>query len=211
MGLRSWYEEAVLPKAITFACGQPEIMQLRRDIMPLATGHVFELGCGGGLNQSLLERDRVASFSGLDPNPALLEKAREQARARGLAADIRAGVGENIPFGDGAFDSVVCSFTLCSVADQARVLAELRRVLRPGGNLLFLEHGKAPDPEPARWQRRIEPVWKRMMGNCHLTRDIGPAIRRAGFDVRPIGQAYMPKTPRWAGWVEWGEARRAGA
>ena len=210
MGVRAWYEETILPRMICLGCGQQEVRALRREVVPLARGHVFELGCGGGLNQGLLDRQVVTSFSGIDPNGELLARARRNATAVGLSSDIRHGIGEDIPFGDGRFDTVLCTFTLCSVGDQAQVLAELRRVLKPGGRLLYLEHGRAPDPEPARWQRRIEPAWKQVMGNCHLTRDIGTAIRRGGFEVDPIGQGYFEKMPRWAGWMEWGVARRAG-
>jgi len=210
MGIRSWYEETILPKMITAACGQEEIAQLRAKVVPLAEGRVFELGCGGGLNQIHYDRERVTAFAGIDPSAALLEGARARAKEQGWDADIRQGKGEDIPFADSAFDTVVCTYTLCSVGDHARVMAEMRRVLKPGGRLLFLEHGKAPDRGPAKWQRRIEPVWKRAMGNCHLTREIGSALRGAGFEVEPLGQEYFPKMPRWAGWMEWGTARRAG-
>lgn len=168
------------------------------------------MGCGGGFNQQHYDAGAVTSFSGVDPNGSLLDAARERARERGWDADIREGVGEAIPFGDGSFDTVVCTYTLCSVQDPEKVLAEMRRVLKPRGRLLFLEHGKAPDPGPARWQRRIEPVWKHLAGNCHLTRDIGGSIRKSGFEIEPIGQSYFDKAPRWAGWMEWGVARRAG-
>lgn len=211
MGLARWYDRVVLPKVVAAGCGTDDVARLRREVVPLASGAVFELGCGGGYNQALYDHGRVTSLSGIDPNPALLAAARDRARASGLTADLREGVGESIPFGDGAFDTVVCTYTLCSVVSPARVLAEMRRVLKPGGRLLFLEHGRAPDPGPAKWQRRIEPVWKHIAGNCHLTRDVGHTIRRAGFDVEPIGRGYFEKAPRWAGWMEWGSARRAGA
>ncbi|MEN7536376.1 class I SAM-dependent methyltransferase [Aurantiacibacter flavus] len=211
MGLGAWYDAQVLPRVIAMACGSDDVAQLRREVVPLARGAVFELGCGGGFNQQLYDPAQVTSFAGIDPNANLLEAARGRAQAHGLSADIRAGVGEDIAFADGAFDAVVCTYTLCSVGDQARVLAELRRILKPGGRLIYLEHGRAPDPEVARWQRRIEPVWKRLAGNCHLTREIGAAIRTAGFEVGPVGQDYFAKAPRWAGWMEWGTARRAGA
>jgi SAM-dependent methyltransferase len=132
------------------------------------------------------------------------------ARAKGWETDIRHGVGEDIPFQDGSFDTVVCTYTLCSVADQPRAIAEMRRILRPGGQLLFLEHGRAPDSGPRKWQRRIEPVWKRLAGNCHLTRQVGAALRGGGFADEPLGQCYLPGAPRWAGWMEWGVGRKAG-
>ena len=210
MALRDWYEEHVLSRFIRLACADPKIMALRAEVVPLAEGKVFELGVGGGLNQEFYDPARVTSFAGIDPGGKLLDYARTAAREKGWEADIRQAAGEAIPFPDASFDTVVSTYTLCSVDDQAQVLAELRRILKPGGRLLFLEHGRAPDPGPAKWQRRIEPVWKRVMGNCHLTREIGGALRRAGFEVEPIGRDYMPKTPRWAGWMEWGAARRYG-
>ena len=210
MGLGEWWDAHAVPRLIRVACAQPQMMKARSRIVPRAHGDVFELGCGGGLNLSLIDPARITSFAGLDPSAALLEDTRRAAVERGLAADIRAGVGEAIPFADASFDTVVTTFTLCSVQDQAQVLREIRRVLRPGGTALFLEHGGAPDVGVAKWQRRIEPVWKHIAGGCHLTRPISAAYRDAGFAVEPGGARYVPKTPRWAGWIEWGVARAGG-
>ena len=210
MGLKHWYEEKILSKFITKACGQENITRLRAQVVPLAEGRVLELGCGGGLNQPLYDHGKVTSLAGIDPGEALLDGARERAKEQGWDVDFRLGVGEDIPFPDGEFDTIVCTFTLCSVQDQSRVIAELRRVLKPGGKLLYLEHGRAPDATPQKWQRRLEPVWKPLMGNCHLTREIGAALRKSGFETQAIGQGYQPDVPRWAGWMEWGAARRLG-
>lgn len=210
MALRDWYEDHVLSRFIKCACGDPKIMALRAEVIPLAEGRVFELGVGGGLNQQFYDSARVTAFAGIDPGGKLLDYAKAAANEKGWQADIRQARGEAIPFPDESFDTVVSTYTLCSVDDQAQVLSELRRILKPGGKLLFLEHGHAPDPAPAKWQRRIEPVWKRVMGNCHLTRPIAAAVRDAGFTVQPMGERYMPKMPHWAGWMEWGEARKAG-
>lgn len=211
MGLGQLYDRHVMPRMITLACGQKAVTRRRRDVVPLAEGKVFELGCGGGLNQTLYDTSRITSFSGIDPHEALLAGARAQAAAKGWDVDIRQGVGEDIPFRDGTFDTVVCTYTLCSVQDPGQVMAEMRRILRPGGKLLFLEHGRAPDPDVAKWQDRIEPLWKPLAGGCHLTRPIGSALRGAGFAVEPLGQAYLDKTPRVLGWMEWGVARKEGA
>lgn len=210
MGLQQWYDAHLMPKLVTFACGQGQVMKRRSQLVPLATGDVFELGCGGGLNQEFYQTNLVSSFSGIDPHAGLLENARARATARGWDHNIREGVGEKIPFRDSSFDTVVCTFTLCSVDDPGQVMSEMRRILRPGGRLLFLEHGRAPDSDVARWQDRIEPVWKRIAGGCHLTRPIGAALRGAGFEVEPMGQGYLPKAPRFAAWNEWGIARKAG-
>ncbi|MBN8843475.1 MAG: class I SAM-dependent methyltransferase [Sphingomonadales bacterium] len=207
--MASWWERHGVPRLIKCACSQGQIMKARSKVVPNAAGHVLELGCGGGINMEFYDPARVTSFTGLDPSPELLAMSRAAAAARGMDADIQGGVGEAMPFESGRFDTVVTTFTLCSVADQAAVLGEIRRVLKPGGTALFLEHGGAPDPEVAKWQRRIEPLWKRIGGNCHLTRPIGNAYEKAGFAVERQGAAYMPKTPRPFGWVEYGTAHAA--
>lgn len=211
MGLGAWYERHVMPRLITCACSQGQVMKRRSAVVPRAVGDVFELGCGGGINHDFYDAQAITSYAGIDPHEGLLDGARAAARAKGWAADLRAGRGEAIPFGDSSFDCVVCTFTLCSVDDPQQVMGEMRRILRPGGQVLFLEHGRAPDAGVLRWQERIEPAWKRLAGGCHLTRPIGAALRGAGFAVEPIGQGYTPKAPRFAGWMEWGIARKAGA
>lgn len=210
MGVSDWYDAHIMPRLIRCACGTGQVMKRRAAVVPLATGDVFELGCGGGINHEFYNRDAVTSYAGIDPHEALLEDAHKAARAKGWPADIRQGVGEDIPFSSRSFDTVVCTFTLCSVSEPERVLSEMQRILRPGGKVLFLEHGRSPDAEVAVWQDRIEPVWKRLAGGCHLTRPIGSAFRGAGFEVEPLGQGYLPKAPKFAMWNEWGAARKPG-
>ncbi|QDM40382.1 class I SAM-dependent methyltransferase [Altererythrobacter sp. TH136] len=210
MGLKTFYEEAILSRLIRCACGDPKIMRLRAKLVPLAEGKVFELGVGGGLNQPFYDPQRVTAFAGIDPGANLLDLAKQAALEKGWESDIRHGHGEDIPFADDSFDTVVSTFTMCSVDDQRQVLAELLRILRPGGRFLYLEHGRAPDPAPARWQRIIEPAWKRMMGNCHLTRPVSSAIADAGFAIQPAGERYLEKMPRWVGWMEWGVGIKQG-
>ena len=208
MGLKNWYEANIMPRLITCACSQGQVMKRRSAVVPLAQGDVFELGCGGGINHTFYDAGAISSYAGIDPHEGLLAGAREAARAKGWAADIRAGRGEAIPFADASFDCTVCTFTLCSVDDPQAVMHEMRRVLRPGGTLLFLEHGRAPDAPVRRWQERIEPVWKRLAGGCHLTRPITSALAGAGFAVEQLGEGYTPQAPRFAGWMEWGIAHK---
>ncbi|PLK25783.1 class I SAM-dependent methyltransferase [Novosphingobium sp. TH158] len=203
----SWWERVVVPRIVRCGCGSEHIMELRREVVPLASGSVFELGCGGGLNQSFYDTGKVTAFSGIDPSSTLLDFARQEAAKKGWQADIREGVGEEIPFAAASFDTVVCTYTLCSVNDPARVLAEVKRVLKPGGQLLFLEHGRSPDPGIARWQERIDPLWSRLFGNCHLSRPVGTSIGGAGLSVEPMGEQYMDG-PRFVSWMEWGRAIR---
>lgn len=211
MGFKSWYEATIMPKLITCACSQGQVMKRRAAVVPRAKGDVFELGCGGGINQEFYDVEAVSSYAGIDPHEGLLDAARKAAQKNGWSAEIRAGVGEAIPFDDNSFDTCVCTFTLCSVQDPAQVLSELRRILRPGGEALFLEHGRAPDAGVAKWQDRIEPIWKPMAGGCHLTRPITSAVDKAGFEVEPVGEGYTPGAPKFAGWMEWGVARKVGA
>ena len=210
MSLRQWYDAHIMPRLVTCACSQGQVLKRRAGLIPLARGDVFELGCGGGINQQFYDASAITSYAGIDPHAGLLEGTIAESEAKGWPADIREGVGEDIPFPDRFFDTVVCTFTLCSVEDPARVLSEMRRILRPGGQALFLEHGRAPDADVAKWQDRIEPYWKPIAGGCHLTRPIGSAFRGAGFEVEPLGQGYLPKAPKFAGWNEWGVARKPG-
>ncbi|MGB7374501.1 class I SAM-dependent methyltransferase [Pontixanthobacter sp.] len=209
MALQNWWNTHGVPRLIKLACGAPPIMELRAKIVPLARGDVFEIGCGGGINQRFYSPAAITRYAGIDPGGKLLDYARAAARQHGWDADIKDGIGEDIPFEDSSFDTVVCTYTMCSVHDQARVVREMRRILRPGGKLLFLEHGRAPDANVAKWQDRIEPVWKPLAGGCHLTRPITSAVRDGGFVVEPMGERYAPGTPKPVGWMEWGVGIKA--
>ena len=208
--IKRFYDAHIMPRLIRTLCSTGLVMKRRSFVVPLAKGDVFELGCGGGINHEFYDISAISSYSGIDPHEGLLDNARAAALAKGWPADIRQGVGEAIPFPDSSFDSVVCTFTLCSVDEPSQVLSEMRRILRPGGVALFLEHGRSPDADVAKWQDRIEPIWKPLAGGCHLTRPIGSAFRGAGFEVEPLGQGYLPKAPKFAMWNEWGVARKVG-
>lgn len=207
--MATFYERRILPKLLTCACASPPMMKQRAKIVPLAEGRVLELGVGMGLNLALYDAGKVSRVSGVDPAAELRAQAMAAPRDPRLEVSIEDGVAEALPFENAAFDCVVCTFTLCSVHTPASALAEARRVLKPGGRFLFCEHGLAPDPDVAKWQRRIEPLWKRLAGGCHLTRPVTSAIAAAGFQVERSQTMYLPGTPRFAGWNEWGAARVA--
>ena len=200
-----WWDRHVVPRLITCACGQPVIAEIRQAVVPQAAGDVLEIGCGGGLNLPFYDWSRITRLTGIDPSPELLARTKASAARIGTNPELLLGGGEAIPAGDATFDAVVMTYTLCSVGSPEAVLREIRRVLRPGGTVYFGEHGAAPDESVARWQRRIEPVWKHIAGGCHLTRPIGESYRRAGFMVESTSH-YAPKTPRPMGWMEWGRA-----
>jgi SAM-dependent methyltransferase len=184
-------------------------MKQRAKVVPLATGRVLELGIGGGKNLQFYDPAKVTSVDGVDPSAELRAIAIAAPRAPGLDVAVRDGTAEDLPFADGSFDTIVCTFTLCSVHTPAAALAQARRVLKPGGTLLFSEHGLAPDAGVQAWQRRIEPLWKKIAGGCHLTRPVTAAIAAAGFTVTETHSMYLPGTPRFAGWSEWGSATPA--
>lgn len=207
--MASLYDRYVLPKLLGLACSTRPIMRQRQKVVPNAQGRVLELGIGMGRNLAFYDPAKVKEVVGVDPSPELRQAALDAPRPDGLAVRIEDGTAEALPFEDKSFDTVVCTFTLCSVCTPAAALAEARRVLKPGGRFLFCEHGLAPDPEVAKWQRRIEPVWKRIAGGCHLTRPVATAIAASGFKLGKVETMYLPKSPRFAGWNEWGWAARS--
>ena len=206
--MTSFYDRHIMPRLIACACASRPIMKQRAKVVPQAAGRVLELGVGGGLNLNYYDPAKVSGVFGVDPSAALRQRAEAAPRPPGLAVEVRAGTAEALPFEAQSFDCVVCTFTLCSVASPGQALDEARRVLKPGGRLLFCEHGLAPDADVRRWQARVEPVWKRLAGGCHLTRPIASAIALSGFTVDQVETLYLPKTPRILGWNEWGVATR---
>jgi ubiquinone/menaquinone biosynthesis C-methylase UbiE len=205
--MASLYDRFVLPWVINCACGAPSIAHQRAKVVPEAQGRVLELGMGSGLNLPFYDAGKVTHVEGLEPSPELRKMA--EGKGAGLDLAITDGRAEALPFESASFDTVVCTYTLCSVQDPAAALAESRRVLKPGGRLMFCEHGAAPDLNVEVWQRRIEPLWKVIAGGCHLTRPVAKAITAAGFHIERHDQMYVPDTPRWAAWTEWGVAAPA--
>jgi len=201
------WDKYAVPRIIKFACTQPAVMKDRSKIVPRAEGDVLELGCGGGINLQFYDRARVNKLTGLDPSAELLDYTRDEAKRHEFDMEILDGIGEAMPFADASFDTVLTTFTLCSVQDGKQVLSEMRRVLKPGGKILYLEHARAPDRGPEKWQQRIEPIWKHIAGGCHLHRPVSKLFEAEGFVLAENDGHYAPKTPRWLGWMEFGEAR----
>lgn len=205
--MTSFYDRHIMPRLIGCACSTSAVMKQRGKVVPLAAGRVLELGVGGGLNLSFYNPYTVSEVVGVDPSAELRQQAMAAVRADGIGLSVLDGRAEALPFEDASFDTVVCTFTLCSVRSPVTALTEARRVLKPNGQFLFCEHGLSPDAGVARWQRRIEPVWKRLAGGCHLTRPVGETLRQAGLAVERIETMYLPGAPKVLGWNEWGLAR----
>jgi SAM-dependent methyltransferase len=203
----SLYDRFVLPPLINLACSCRPIERQRDKVAPQAAGVVLELGFGSGLNLPHYDAAKVEKLYALEPSEGMLARARRAAASARFPVEILPETAEAISLPAASVDTVLVTYSLCTIPDAVAALEGARRVLRPGGRLLFCEHGLAPDEGVRRWQRRIEPVWRVMAGGCHLTRDIPDLIRRAGFAIERLDTMYLPKSPRWAGFNYWGEAR----
>jgi ubiquinone/menaquinone biosynthesis C-methylase UbiE len=199
------YERFVLPRVLDFAMRQEPISRQRAKVVPLASGRVLEIGIGSGLNLRYYERSRVEKLWGLDPSLELQKVARRRATEAGIDVEFLALSSESIPLDDASVDTVVTTYTLCTIPDAPRALQEMRRVLRPGGRMLFSEHGRAPDEGVKRWQDRLNPVWKKIGGGCNLNRPMADLIADAGFALRGLETMYLPG-PRPMTYTYWGAA-----
>jgi ubiquinone/menaquinone biosynthesis C-methylase UbiE len=199
------YERWVLPTCLDLVMRQPLLDKYRRAVVTTADGRVLEVGIGSGLN--LHHYGEQARFvCGIDPSPALLAKAGRRAATARVRTALAIGSATSIPLGDGAVDTVVMTWTLCSIPDPLAALREMRRVLKPGGRLLFVEHGLAPEPGVARWQRRLTPVWRHLAGGCHLDRKVDDLMRTAGFTLSELHNEYA-EGPRPMTYMYQGAAR----
>jgi ubiquinone/menaquinone biosynthesis C-methylase UbiE len=185
MGL---YQDHVLPHLVNVSMRNRMLAPYRQRLLSQAEGRVLEIGVGSGLNLPFYS-DRTSEVVGLDPHPKLLAMARS--RSSRIPLTTVEGSAESIPLDDGSVDTVVTTWTLCSVPEVARALAEMRRVLKPSGRLLFVEHGLAREESVQRWQHRLTPFWKRFTGGCHLDRAVAALIEQAGFDIVHLETGYM--------------------
>lgn len=185
------YERHLLPRVIDLACGVKPVSRKRQNLIPRAAGRVLEIGIGTGLNLPFYRSERVTELIALDPAQQMHGRARKRADAAGLKVRLLGLSAERIPLDDGEIDTVVTTFTLCSIPDPAPAVAEMRRVLKPGGELIFCEHRLAPTDGVQRWQRRLNPVWGKIGGGCQLDRDI-PALLGAQFDLTQMVTGYIP-------------------
>jgi SAM-dependent methyltransferase len=204
-----FYDRYILPPLIDMACGARPIGKQRAKIVPSASGLVLELGFGSGHNLPHYDRAKVTRLYALEPSPGMLVRARRIAAASDLPVEILPETAETLSLGPASVDTVVVTYSLCTIPDPAAALEAARRALKPGGRLLFCEHGRAPDAKVQRTQARIEPIWKRIAGGCHLTRDIPALVKGAGFRIDQLETMYLPSTPQWAGFNTWGVAEAA--
>lgn len=202
-----FYERRILPKLIDSACGTTPTRRQREKVVPQAEGRVLEIGIGSGLNLPHYDAERVTHLFGLEPSPEMRQIAAERVGQLRFPFEFIDLPGEEIPLENDSVDTVVTTFTLCTIPDAQTALEGMRRVLKPDGKLLFCEHGEAPDAGVLAWQNRINPVWKKIGGGCNLNRRIFSLIEEAGFVLEQADSMYLPGTPRVFGFNYWGVAK----
>lgn len=203
MGL---YDRYVLPHIVNCVCGSAVIEHQRRLVVPSARGRVLEIGFGSGLNLAHYDRTQVKWIWALEPSAPTRELAAPRISRSNLDVRLLDLRGEDLPLPDESVDTVVMTYTLCTIPGATAALKHMRRVLRPGGKLLFCEHGAAPDPGVRRWQDRLDPLWNRLTGGCHLNRPMTGLITASGFRLDDVQTAYLPGTPKIAGYNTCGTA-----
>ncbi len=201
-----FYENRILPHMIDLTCGASPILKQREKVVPLAEGRVLEVGMGSGINLQYYDPSKVEFVFGLEPSEGMRRKAQKNLAASPVEVRWLDLPGEEIPLDDKSVDCVVLTFTLCTISDFREALAQMRRVLKPGGTLLFCEHGEARDEAVRRWQSRINPIWKKIAGGCNLNRPIPSCLEDAGFAIAKLETMYLPGTPKIAGYNYWGSA-----
>ncbi|HVY90768.1 MAG TPA: class I SAM-dependent methyltransferase [Hyphomonadaceae bacterium] len=203
-----FYSRHIAPALVDCACGTKPIAYQRRKLIPQAQGVVLEIGAGGGRNFALYDRAKVSQLIALEPEAAMVKRGRERT-PDGLKIEWIERGAEAAGVAPQSVDTIVTTYTLCTIPDAVSALSALRPALKPGGQLLFCEHGSAPDEDVRKWQKRIEPVWRPLAGGCHLTRDVEAMIGSAGWRITKAERMYLPGTPKWAGYNVWGAASPA--
>ena len=193
-------------RIISFACGTKPFMIQRTKIIPFAKGNVLEIGIGSGLNIPLYDTDLVKKIVGVDPSAEMHSLAKERINESPVSVEFISADAAEIPLQDQSIDTIVCTYTLCTVSNPQQVLKEVKRLLKPGGKFLFSEHGNAPDENVVNFQRKLEPIWKFLADGCHLTRSIPDLLDESDMRIDKIETMYLPKTPRFVGYNYWGMA-----
>ena len=191
-GLMGFYDKFLLPRVVHFTCGLKPAMKQREKVVPHAVGRVLEIGIGSGLNIPFYDSEQVTHLWGLDPSADMWAIAKKNAEEHHLDAEFIESGAESIPLESGIVDTVVMTYTMCTIPHVHQALEEVRRVLKPGGRLLFCEHGEAPDRNVQLWQRRMNPVWNVLGGGCNLNHPIPRLLETAGFTSNDMKTMYIP-------------------
>jgi ubiquinone/menaquinone biosynthesis C-methylase UbiE len=201
----SLYEKYFLPKLLDCCCGMEGFQKKRAQVIPQASGRVLEIGIGSGLNFDFYDFNKVTEVVGVDPAVSSTTIAKSRASQYNSKISFIETTAESINLESSTFDSVVIGYSLCTIPDPMKALAEAYRLLKPGGSLFFMEHGLAPEPNVQKWQHRISPIWKKIAGGCNLNRNIEEIILAGGFEFRDLKKKYI-KGPKIASFIYYGEA-----
>ncbi|HTO40117.1 MAG TPA: class I SAM-dependent methyltransferase [Rhizomicrobium sp.] len=204
-----FYDRHILPPLLSAMMGTKPIRYQRRKVVPRAEGRVLEIGFGAGHNLPFYDPQKVTHLWALEPSRQMRARAAGLVAASPLTIDFLDLEAESIPLDDEAADTILITYTLCTIPDVMQALAGMRRVLKPNGRMIFCEHGAAPDENVRRWQNRIDPLWQKIAGGCHLSRSIPQLIQDSGFHIADMETMYLPGTPRFAGFNSWGSATKA--
>lgn len=185
------YEQYCLPHLVGFACNLPVVRAQRQRIVPLAYGRVLEVGMGTGLNIPFYDAEKIDHLYGLEPSAAMRSKAAPALARAPFPIEWLSLPGEEIPLDDRSVDTIVLTYTLCTIAGWQQAIAQMRRVIKPGGKLIFSEHGESPDDSVRRWQHRLNPLWSRLAGGCQLSRPIDRCIESGGFRLDSLETGYL--------------------
>ncbi|MBT7642688.1 MAG: class I SAM-dependent methyltransferase [Rhodobiaceae bacterium] len=202
-----FYDKFILPRFIGTACGTKPVMRQRQKVVPHCEGRVLEIGMGTGHNLEFYDPKKVDMVFGLEPAPDMVKRAKPLAEKVDFPVEFIDLPGEEIPLEDNSVDTVLLTYTLCTIPDTLKAMQNMRRVLKPGGKLLFSEHGRAPDAAVEKWQNRLNGAWGKIAGGCHINRDIPTLIEAGGFKITDMDQMYVPSTPRVVGYTYWGSAQ----
>lgn len=200
------YEKYILPKAIDWACDQSPSRKQRAKVVPMAIGNVLEIGIGSGLNLPFYDKEAIKHLTAIEPSIEVWNKRKVDVKDIPFDFEFIQAYAENIPADNNSFDTIVITYTLCSIPDLQSAFEEIKRVLKPNGQLIFCEHGKAPDEAVEKWQNRINPVWKRIGGGCNLNRDIPSIIKDNGLEMETLNAMYIPGW-KFVSFNYWGTAK----
>ena len=203
----SFYEKYILPRFLNCACASEPITYQRKKVVPLAEGKILEVGIGSGLNLPFYEKSKIEEIWGIDPSEELNVMAKKVAIEEGMNVNFITSSAEDIPFPNDYFDTVLITYTMCTIPSVLQANKEIRRVLKHNGKMIFCEHGVSPDENIKKWQKRLNSIWGKIAGGCNINRNIPMLIKSSGFKIVEMDEMYLPKTPRIAGYNYWGYAK----
>jgi len=203
----SFYEKYILPRFLNCACASEPISYQRKKVVPLAEGKILEVGIGSGLNLPFYEKSKIEEIWGIDPSEELNSMAKKVAIEEDMNVKFITSSAEDIPFPNNYFDTVLITYTMCTIPSVLQANEEIKRVLKSSGKMIFCEHGVSPDENIKKWQKRLNSIWSKIAGGCNINRNIPMLIKSSGFKIEEMDEMYLPKTPKIAGYNYWGYAK----